>query len=270
MMDTETAASATATMTAVHISDPSNGVGRPLSWSYTVSVAAVGCLAGSQKWIEMFQASVAGNYHSIVGRAVVIAIAGAKHAAAVSAMNGAASLTGQYVVGKHLRESESISQADEGRADAHMVLVSDGCTAPDGVDENGGAAPSVVRSSDGKRRSSLLLALVVSFYTVATGVALYSASGGSRDAIGYLASLFVFGSFGCRTMVPLRALALASNVAFMTYAVRNQLTPVLVLHALLLPTNIVRLGQIIAMRRPTLPRPHDKALANAGEELAAR
>jgi hypothetical protein len=103
----------------------------------------------------------------------------------------------------------------------------------------------------GAGRSHSFLVLVFVFYATATVVALAVAAGGHRDAIGYLASLFVLGSFGCQTMMPLRVLALVSNAAFIAYAVRNQLGPVLVLHALLLPINAVRLWQLMAT--PHLP-----------------
>jgi hypothetical protein len=39
---------------------------------------------------------------------------------------------------------------------------------------------------------------------------------GMRDYIGYLASVLVLCTFCARTMIPLRAIALASNVAFLT------------------------------------------------------
>jgi hypothetical protein len=103
---------------------------------------------------------------------------------------------------------------------------------------------------------------VFAFYTTATVVALSVAAGGNRDAIGYLASLFVLGSFGCQAMMPLRVLALMSNAAFIAYAARNQLGPVLMLHALLLPINAVRLWQLLAI--PQLPAfgPHLKPAAS--------
>lgn len=67
------------------------------------------------------------------------------------------------------------------------------------------------------------------------------------QALGYLASLLVFSSFYMRTMLPLRYLAIASNVAFIAYGVPLGLWPVVVLHALLLPLNLVRLFQIRRM-----------------------
>ena len=61
---------------------------------------------------------------------------------------------------------------------------------------------------------------------------------------GYLASFLVLCTFYMRTMVPLRCLAIASNMAFLAYGLPLGLWPVAVLHALLLPLNILRLFQI--------------------------
>ncbi len=68
---------------------------------------------------------------------------------------------------------------------------------------------------------------------------------------GWLASALVFTTFFMRTMIPLRLVAIASNVAFMAYAVLGlrygvfgRLYPILVLHASLLPLNVLRLRQL--------------------------
>ena len=63
-------------------------------------------------------------------------------------------------------------------------------------------------------------------------------------SFGYLAAILVFCTFYMRTMLPLRCVAIASNVAFLTYGLPLGLWPVAVLHALLLPVNILRLLQI--------------------------
>ena len=64
------------------------------------------------------------------------------------------------------------------------------------------------------------------------------------DIIGYLASALVFATFYVRTMMPLRMLAIGSNIAFIAYAASEGLTPVLVLHSVLLPVNLARLFEI--------------------------
>jgi CRP/FNR family transcriptional regulator, cyclic AMP receptor protein len=68
---------------------------------------------------------------------------------------------------------------------------------------------------------------------------------------GWLASALVFSAFFMKTMLPLRIVAIASNLAFMTYALLGlmygdfgRLYPIFVLHAVLLPLNIARLRQL--------------------------
>jgi CRP/FNR family cyclic AMP-dependent transcriptional regulator len=67
------------------------------------------------------------------------------------------------------------------------------------------------------------------------------------QSLGYLASLLVFCTFYMRTMLPLRCLAIASNLAFISYGIPLRLWPVVILHALLLPLNVIRLFQIRRM-----------------------
>lgn len=64
------------------------------------------------------------------------------------------------------------------------------------------------------------------------------------ESFGYIASVLVFATFYMRTMLPLRIVALASNLAFITYAAIDGLTPILILHSALLPLNLLRLMQI--------------------------
>jgi CRP/FNR family transcriptional regulator, cyclic AMP receptor protein len=61
---------------------------------------------------------------------------------------------------------------------------------------------------------------------------------------GYLASALVFVAFYMKTMIPLRVVAILSNVAFMTYGLGDHLDPVFILHAILLPLNCLRLLQM--------------------------
>jgi len=69
------------------------------------------------------------------------------------------------------------------------------------------------------------------------------------DVIGYCASLLVFCTFYMKTMIPLRAVAIASNVVFMTYGLAGRIYPVAVLHAVLLPLNCIRLQQVRTLIR---------------------
>jgi hypothetical protein len=64
------------------------------------------------------------------------------------------------------------------------------------------------------------------------------------ELIGYLASLLVFSTFYMKTMMPLRSVAIASNVAFITYGYLAGLYPVFLLHVVLLPLNVWRLYQM--------------------------
>ena len=62
------------------------------------------------------------------------------------------------------------------------------------------------------------------------------------EVVGYLASALVLATFCMRDMVPLRCVAIASNLAFIAYGALADLGPVLVLHLLLLPVNLLRLA----------------------------
>ena len=64
------------------------------------------------------------------------------------------------------------------------------------------------------------------------------------EAIGYFASGLVFVTFCMKTMMPLRLVAIGSNVAFIAYGAVNGLVPILILHSLLLPLNTLRTVQI--------------------------
>jgi CRP/FNR family transcriptional regulator, cyclic AMP receptor protein len=67
----------------------------------------------------------------------------------------------------------------------------------------------------------------------------------------WTASALVFSTFFMKTMLPLRVVAIASNIGFMSYALLGlaygdfgHLYPVLVLHSCLLPLNVPRLRQL--------------------------
>jgi hypothetical protein len=80
------------------------------------------------------------------------------------------------------------------------------------------------------------------------------------DFVGYLAALTVLMSFCMDTIVPLRGLAIASNVLFIVYGIAGQLYPVLLLHALLLPINVTKMVRLqvrgINARRESIGRGH--------------
>lgn len=71
----------------------------------------------------------------------------------------------------------------------------------------------------------------------------------STDLIGYLAALLVAAAFCMKSIVALRSVAILSNIAFVAYGYLGGLMPVLLLHLVLLPVNLVRLGQILEIGR---------------------
>jgi len=73
--------------------------------------------------------------------------------------------------------------------------------------------------------------------------------------IGFLASALVLATFSMKDMVNLRIVAICSNVAFIAYALVLNLTPILVLHVILLPLNGWRLAQALRAER-LVQHPH--------------
>jgi len=59
-----------------------------------------------------------------------------------------------------------------------------------------------------------------------------------HDLLGFLASGLVLMTFWMRDMLSLRLVAIASNVAFISYGHVAHILPVMVLHATLLPVNL--------------------------------
>lgn len=64
------------------------------------------------------------------------------------------------------------------------------------------------------------------------------------QAIGFAGALLVFLAFWMKSMVPLRLIAIGSNIAFIAYGVSVGAAPVWMLHAALLPMNLLRLLEI--------------------------
>ncbi len=69
------------------------------------------------------------------------------------------------------------------------------------------------------------------------------------EVLGYAASAAVLATFCMSTMIPLRILAIISNVLFCSYGYFDHLYPVLILHAVLLPVNLWRLLQFYRLVR---------------------
>ena len=69
------------------------------------------------------------------------------------------------------------------------------------------------------------------------------------DVLGLFAGALVLATFYLKTMIPLRVVAIASNVAFASYGVLAGAIPIVVLHCLLLPLNALRLYQMRVLIR---------------------
>ena len=69
------------------------------------------------------------------------------------------------------------------------------------------------------------------------------------DVIGWVAAALTLLAFSMRTMLPLRLSAVGANLFFILYGWQAGLTPVFVLHCLLLPFNLYRLGELLIARR---------------------
>jgi hypothetical protein len=69
------------------------------------------------------------------------------------------------------------------------------------------------------------------------------------DAIGYVASTLVLTAFGMKGIVPLRVVAMCSNLVFIIYGLALGLTLIWSLHAALLPLNAWRLVEALGARK---------------------
>jgi hypothetical protein len=72
-------------------------------------------------------------------------------------------------------------------------------------------------------------------------VSLFGMSGIVTDLLGYAASIAVPATFLMPTMLPLRLVAIMSNVLFVMYGCAAHIRPVMFLHISLLPINVARL-----------------------------
>ncbi|AMJ62444.1 hypothetical protein [Bosea sp. PAMC 26642] len=72
------------------------------------------------------------------------------------------------------------------------------------------------------------------------------------EVIGFLAAGATVAAFCCKQMLSLRAAAIAANLLFITYGALLGLMPVLALHCILLPLNVVRFGSCLQDKRHQL------------------
>jgi CRP/FNR family cyclic AMP-dependent transcriptional regulator len=70
------------------------------------------------------------------------------------------------------------------------------------------------------------------------------------DLLGYAASIAVLATFLMPTMLPLRFVAILSNILFLLYGYFAHIPPVLFLHATLLPINVLRLLALWKLAHP--------------------
>lgn len=69
------------------------------------------------------------------------------------------------------------------------------------------------------------------------------------DIIGYVGAVFVLVAYTMKTMIPLRMMAIGSNVAAIIYGVLAGLKPILFLHLTLLPFNAYRTYEMVRLLR---------------------
>lgn len=67
--------------------------------------------------------------------------------------------------------------------------------------------------------------------------------------VGYIAALLMFSTFYMKKMIPLRAVGICSNIAFIIFAGSSGVYPLLILHLCLLPLNTTRMIQMIRLVR---------------------
>jgi CRP/FNR family cyclic AMP-dependent transcriptional regulator len=83
------------------------------------------------------------------------------------------------------------------------------------------------------------------------------------DIFGLLAGALGLTASSLKTMIPLRSLAIASNMAFIVYGVMASAFPITVLHLALLPVNAIRLNQILSLTRKVKHAPIGKSCIDA-------
>ena len=74
------------------------------------------------------------------------------------------------------------------------------------------------------------------------------------DLLGYAASATVLATFCMNTMIPLRLTAILSNILFVLFGLAAHIYPVMILHLILFPVNVLRLIQVRRVGRGTLQR----------------
>ena len=87
------------------------------------------------------------------------------------------------------------------------------------------------------------------------------------DGMGYLAASLVLATFCAKRMVLLRALAITSNVAFIIYGLAGRLWPIVILHVIMLPLNVIRLREALASLGPAFRPPIPESAVTARRDF---
>jgi hypothetical protein len=82
---------------------------------------------------------------------------------------------------------------------------------------------------------------------------------GLIDAFGYAASGLTLATFAQKAMLPMRIMAIGANFCFIGYGAMGWFMPVLVLHVILLPINLVRLRALVHESKLGWAQPKEKA-----------
>jgi hypothetical protein len=80
---------------------------------------------------------------------------------------------------------------------------------------------------------------------------------GLIDAFGYAASGLTLATFAQKAMLPMRIMAIGANVCFIGYGAMGRFMPVLVLHIILLPINVVRLRMLVSASETGQSQSHE-------------
>lgn len=67
------------------------------------------------------------------------------------------------------------------------------------------------------------------------------------EVVGYIAAILTVATYSMRTMIPLRVIGICANCLFIAYGYFGAVYPQLLLHAVLLPLNSVRLYQMMRL-----------------------
>jgi CRP/FNR family cyclic AMP-dependent transcriptional regulator len=81
----------------------------------------------------------------------------------------------------------------------------------------------------------------------ATLLALWNNWEHKAELIGYVAALLTIGTYSMKTMIPLRVIGICANFLFILYGYFAAVYPQLLLHAILLPLNSMRLYQMMRL-----------------------